>query len=294
MQPDPIRQGPQLTEALSGDWLTEQHIDRPLIVFVHGFTANGDYFRRMAKFLAGSGFSAAVFDYDSYVGIDTAGTQLAELLQPYIGAIRDRGLVLIAHSMGGLVARYFLQNAAGPELSPLIRGLCTLGTPHGGTLQDMAYWDFLVRWSESVGSLMPNLRLPMCRSAQQLVGSDADRFIPQLNNSRTALLAAIPVLTISGGQRFLELGKSGVFNSLSSRQLQKLLGDQPNDGLVTEFSAGLHHHVGKLHPQYEHWTGYSHWGQTNHTQLVNNQQVAQYVLDWCRRLTVVSQPVTGS
>ncbi len=293
MQPDPIRQGPQLSEAVSGDWLTEQHIQQPLVVFVHGFTANGDYFRRMARFFAGSGFSVAVFDYDSYVGIDRAGEQLAKVLVPYRDAIQPRGMVLVAHSMGGLVARFFLQYAAGPELSPLIRGLCTLGTPHGGTLQSLRYWDFLVRWSESVGGLMPNLRLRTCRAAQQLVGSDADRFLGQLNAARTAPLVAVPVLTVSGGQRFLELGRNSLLNSLSSSRLQKLLGDEDNDGLVAETSARLQNHVSTLHPRSQHWTNYSHWAQTNHTQLVNNQEVSQYAMRWCRQVVAAAPAPTS-
>jgi pimeloyl-ACP methyl ester carboxylesterase len=64
--------------------------------------------------------------------IEIAVTELTELVDRHREYTGD-GIILVAHSRGGLVARKYLERQDG-----LIRGLITLATPHRGTT--MARW----------------------------------------------------------------------------------------------------------------------------------------------------------
>ncbi|MFB7473774.1 esterase/lipase family protein [Kitasatospora sp. NPDC056184] len=77
--------------------------------------------------------NVVVLPYDFRLGVAHAAERLAadvhERLQDYAEAERAGRVTVVAHSMGGLVARYWL----GPlEGWPLCRALITLGTPHRG------------------------------------------------------------------------------------------------------------------------------------------------------------------
>jgi pimeloyl-ACP methyl ester carboxylesterase len=75
-----------------------------------------------------------VFPWDFRRGIERAADQLdAEIRRRLDAAVgtqsRDRRVVIVAHSMGGLVARAW---ASSGEASRWCRGIITLGTPHLG------------------------------------------------------------------------------------------------------------------------------------------------------------------
>ena len=76
--------------------------------------------------LRAAGFDAALLDYDWRRDVATLGTQLAER----IAADGREDVALVAHSMGGLVARGALTQAAGGRVSRVVM----LGTPNSGSL----------------------------------------------------------------------------------------------------------------------------------------------------------------
>jgi pimeloyl-ACP methyl ester carboxylesterase len=75
--------------------------------------------------LKAAGISVQIFDYDWRHSI----LQQGELLATRLRALSDQRVTLLAHSMGGLVARAGL---ARGELAHITR-VITLGTPHNGT-----------------------------------------------------------------------------------------------------------------------------------------------------------------
>jgi pimeloyl-ACP methyl ester carboxylesterase len=86
------------------------------------------------------GWDAAFFAYDWRQGLDKLGAELAARI-----AAQDRPVILIAHSMGGLVARMALPNL--PKRA--VRRLILLGTPNRGTfapLQALRGTYPFVRW----------------------------------------------------------------------------------------------------------------------------------------------------
>jgi pimeloyl-ACP methyl ester carboxylesterase len=72
-----------------------------------------------------AGYTVRSFAYDWRLGIAETGAALAAQLATETA----REIHLVAHSMGGLVARAVLRSEAGRR----VRRLVTLGTPHGGS-----------------------------------------------------------------------------------------------------------------------------------------------------------------
>jgi pimeloyl-ACP methyl ester carboxylesterase len=75
--------------------------------------------------LQAAGYTVRCFAYDWRLGI----TEMAEGLSALLAAESAREVSLVAHSMGGLLARMVLQGPQGPRVHRLI----TLGTPHRGS-----------------------------------------------------------------------------------------------------------------------------------------------------------------
>ncbi|MGH8907605.1 MAG: lipase/acyltransferase domain-containing protein [Egibacteraceae bacterium] len=75
------------------------------------------------------------FPYDFRQSVEVAAERLAATVEARL-AERDRRVVVIAHSMGGLVARYWLGPLKG---WPRCRALITLGTPHRGAPKALAW-----------------------------------------------------------------------------------------------------------------------------------------------------------
>jgi pimeloyl-ACP methyl ester carboxylesterase len=87
-----------------------------------------------------------LFPYDFRLSIRDAARRLADTvrarLAPLTGSARQRRVIVVAHSMGGLVARYWLGPLGGARLC---RALVTVGTPHRGAPKAL---DWLVNGAE--------------------------------------------------------------------------------------------------------------------------------------------------
>jgi Leucine-rich repeat (LRR) protein len=124
--------------------------DKPPVVLVHGWQARGsfrcsdgisragpedlEHLWRMATWLQGDGFEEVwIAHLDTGLGgtpplEDNAGClkdQIAYVKQ----ATRAQQVILIAHSMGGLVSRAYIE---GPMYQNDVQALFTLGSPHAG------------------------------------------------------------------------------------------------------------------------------------------------------------------
>ena len=70
--------------------------------------------------------------YNSGRPIADNGADLARLLEDVVVATGAQRLVLVGHSMGGLVARSAIAQAQDSQWVPLVSDLVTLGSPHAG------------------------------------------------------------------------------------------------------------------------------------------------------------------
>lgn len=85
---------------------------RTPVVFVHGYKASPSIFSNFRDYLETSGFLTAGLDYNSGKGVASGAVQLEDFLDRLTGEYAKKGIQaynfdIIAHSMGGLVSRYY-------------------------------------------------------------------------------------------------------------------------------------------------------------------------------------------
>ncbi len=98
------------------------------VVFVHGLGANRSSFLGLRAYLRACGYDRQIaFNYRSSGSIDSLALRLKRSLD---AEVRGGRIDIVAHSMGGLVARAYLQRLGGERR---VDRLITLGTPHCGT-----------------------------------------------------------------------------------------------------------------------------------------------------------------
>lgn len=126
---------------LSGKLMTSAALAAPgeanRIVMVHGIFQRGYSFVPMKKKLEAMGYECLVPSLkpcDARSGIETLAAQLQRDIDQKRG--RDADFHMIAHSMGGLVSRYYLQEMGGHRHC---QSLVTLATPHHGTKAAYCY-----------------------------------------------------------------------------------------------------------------------------------------------------------
>lgn len=249
--------------------------DKPnVVLFIHGFTADASYLRRLMDQFAGAGFHPLAFNYACFDGIDVAAESLAGLLSDLDeigdGAVTRNRVILVCHSMGGLVGRAFITLEGGDKYA---RKLITLGTPHDGTLTDPKLIEYMLAWGESVSGLMQGGFSVKARSAQQLIGRDAGKLLNRLR-SCGAPTHAVQFHSISGGLDFIELGKNGWLNLVANRWIQGQMAGLTNDGLVADSSSDLSQIPFKAcAPGCTHTAKYPEWSKTNHSALLTNYRV---------------------
>lgn len=103
--------------------------DGPMLVFVHGAASYPERFDWLAANLAKAGWTAQRrFSYDCRdEWIEETAERLAEFIRSQAG---DRETVIIAHSMGGIISRYYVEKLGGEKTTA---ALVLLGTPNRGT-----------------------------------------------------------------------------------------------------------------------------------------------------------------
>jgi len=108
----------------------------PRVLLVHGLDEPGSIWDDLIPALGGAGFEVWEFRYPNDQGIDRSADYLAER---WTDLPEDSPVVLIGHSMGGLVARDFvsrLRHPAGspaPGTGPAVSGVILVGTPNQGS-----------------------------------------------------------------------------------------------------------------------------------------------------------------
>jgi pimeloyl-ACP methyl ester carboxylesterase len=130
------------------DARTPRRREQRTVVLVHGYLSNRSALLPLAQYLRFRGLGPVLsFDYASSAGVEPAAVALREYLHRHV---RGGRIDLVCHSLGGLVARLYLQELGGARR---VDRCVTLGTPHGGTYN--AYW----LWSRIGRELRPDSAL---------------------------------------------------------------------------------------------------------------------------------------
>jgi len=90
----------------------EVKLSRAPVVMIHGYQSSGDIFENLMGYLDSKGFETIAFNYDSEKGVAHGSRELEKFLQQkrldYLAqGVQIKRFDIIAHSMGGLVARYY-------------------------------------------------------------------------------------------------------------------------------------------------------------------------------------------
>lgn len=100
------------------------------VLLVHGYVCNSGYWKSMSGALAREGVNHWAVDLEPPLGsIEQYVPQLERALEAVCAESGSPKVVLVAHSMGGLVARAYLRRHGAARVAKLV----TLGSPHFGT-----------------------------------------------------------------------------------------------------------------------------------------------------------------
>jgi len=86
------------------------------VILVHGYQSNGSIFDNMKDYLASKNFRVFALDYQSQMGVAASADELKSYLDKVKLELLSQGILvskfdLVAHSMGGLVVRYYTTSA---------------------------------------------------------------------------------------------------------------------------------------------------------------------------------------
>ncbi|HEY5801989.1 MAG TPA: alpha/beta fold hydrolase, partial [Burkholderiaceae bacterium] len=100
------------------------------VLLVHGWGCNGGYWRGMSKAMSDARISHRAINLEPVLcAIDDYVPQLAKAVQDWAADTGSERIVIVAHSMGGLVSRAYLAQAGDSKVAHCI----TIGSPHHGT-----------------------------------------------------------------------------------------------------------------------------------------------------------------
>ena len=100
------------------------------VLLVHGYVCNRGFWAPLSRRLAQAGIVHGAVDLEPVnAGIDDFVPLVAQAVDALLAQTGARQVIIVAHSMGGLVARAFLRRHGTRQVARVI----TLGTPHHGT-----------------------------------------------------------------------------------------------------------------------------------------------------------------
>jgi hypothetical protein len=252
-----------------------------LLVLVHGSCLDDLQWNRQghdhgAALARDLGFTPVYLHYNSGLHVSTNGRAFAALLERLVAEwpVPADELVILAHSMGGLVSRSACHSgeAEGHDWRRRLRGLVCLGSPHhGAPLERGGHWvDLLLGVSRYSA---PLARLGMIRSAgvtDLRFGNvldehweGRDRFAPAGDvRGRLELPAGVPCYAIAATRTPRDAG-----------------GRYASDGLVPVDSALGRHQEPRLQlgfPEAHQWIGFG----MGHLDLLDRAEVYATIRAW--------------
>jgi pimeloyl-ACP methyl ester carboxylesterase len=263
--------------------LAVQNLTRKLLVLVHGLCMSDlqwdqqgfDYGAALGRDL---GYTPVYLHYNSGLHISTNGAAFAGLLD---GLVRQwpaplDELVIVAHSMGGLVARsaYLAGSEAGLAWPAVLRKLVFLGAPHHGSPVERA-GNWLITALGVSGYSAPFARLGKLRSpgmTDMRYGSlrdtdwkHQDRFAPSGDTRQPAPLpAGVRCYAIGAVTGKTAAGPVDAFVGDGLVPLRSALGQHPDPRLSLAF------------PPEQQWVGYK----MNHFDLLRKPEVYVQIRQW--------------
>lgn len=155
------------------------------IILIHGIIDNHTVFALLRRSLNRRGFGRVITLNYSPLSDDIP--RVARRLKSLVEKVRrETGyerVHVIGHSMGGLVARYYVQRLGGDQR---VHTLVTLGAPHSGTMPALLVPHSVVKQMRPDSALIRELDEPApgCRTRMVAIWSDLDQIIIPKRNAR--------------------------------------------------------------------------------------------------------------
>ncbi|MDX3246350.1 esterase/lipase family protein [Streptomyces sp. ME18-1-4] len=158
---------------------------RPPVVLLHGFIDNRSVFVLLRRSLAQHGrHRVESLNYSPLTcDIRTAAELLGRHIEEICERTGSRQVDVVGHSLGGLIARYYVQRLGGDVR---VRTLVTLGTPHSGTrVAPLANAHPIVRQMRPGSEVIEELAQPApgCRTHFVSFWSDLDHLMDPLESA---------------------------------------------------------------------------------------------------------------
>lgn len=156
------------------------------VLLIHGLDDTAVLFRRMGEFLTGYGFEVhrlSLIPSNGDAGLDLLASQVAAYVD-------GRRMDLVGFSMGGVVARYYVQRLGG--LANVER-LVTISSPHRGT------WTGFLRRNAGARQMRPG----------SMFLNDLNRDVESLNQiSFTSIWTPLDLMIVPASSSVLPAGRS--------------------------------------------------------------------------------------
>jgi pimeloyl-ACP methyl ester carboxylesterase len=153
------------------------------ILLVHGLIDNRSVFTLLRLGLTRRGFGRVfAMNYSTLThDVRTAAARLGEEVEAIVAQTGYERIHIVGHSLGGLIARYYVTRLGGDAR---VHTLVTLGTPHHGTYAAYVVPSRLTTQLRPHSKLMEELDRPVrrCRTRFIVYWSDMDQMVlPQRN-----------------------------------------------------------------------------------------------------------------
>lgn len=216
------------------------------IVLAHGFGGfkeilGIEYFWGVKDDLTALGYKVYVTQVDMFNTIEVRGSQLAEQIDEILAQSGAEKVNIIAHSMGGLDARYAITHLGYGDR---VASLTTVATPHRGTaIADIALGlmpgpmeDALSVISWLAGCTVDGVDYESC--SQSAIAGAENLTIDYINNVFNPSTPDDPLVKYFSYTGITGWGSTDVVNTLLLVPYEILfVAEGPNDGLVSESSA---------------------------------------------------------
>ncbi len=204
------------------------------ILLLHGMIDNRMIFTVLTRRLRAHGFERVVtLNYSPVTNdIRAAAEGLAAQVEALVARTGYERIHVVGHSLGGLIARYYVQRLGGDSR---VHTLVTLGTPHHGTLAAHLVPFQLCRQLRPSSDLYAELDEPAagCRTRFVAFWSDLDQLVVPHDNARLRH----PDLTIDNEQVRGVGHMSLPIDAAIVQKVAQVLGELNSDG--SSLSAGV-------------------------------------------------------
>jgi pimeloyl-ACP methyl ester carboxylesterase len=185
LRPDPRNRPGEQPPAVRALFAADPLAARIPVLLVHGLVDNRSVFSLMSRNLRRRGFAhVCTWNYSPLLTDVARG---AADLHAHVERIceqtgHDR-VHVVGHSLGGLIARYYVQRQGGDRR---VASLITIGTPHHGSVWAHAVPTPLIRQLRPGSPVLQELEEPAagCRTPVTAIYSDLDQMVVPISSGR--------------------------------------------------------------------------------------------------------------